>query len=83
MCPTVTLIDRQNRIESPKRSPKNVMKISMITVESQLTGNDGIYNKQYWDNQITIWRKIKLEHTSHNTQEKITNQIQMRKTNTV
>ena len=45
MCPTVTLIDRQNRIESPKRSPKNVMKISMITVESQLTGNDGIYNK--------------------------------------
>ena len=36
----------------------------MITVESQLTGNDELYNKQYWDNQITMWKK-KIGSISH------------------
>ena len=59
------------------------MKICMIRVESQLTGNDELYNKQYWDNQITIWKKKigSISHTRKKTKQ--TNQIQMKKTNTV
>ena len=42
----------------------------MITVESQLTGNDELYNKQYWDNQITMWKK-KIGSISHTRKKKI------------
>ena len=41
----------------------------MITVESQLTGNDELYNKQYWDNQITMWKK-KIGSISHTRKKK-------------